>query len=98
MLRAIRGAGLPAPAVEAEHEGVLLLEFIPNDGLFSPAAWRDIGENLRKLHARLGESFGWPVDYRLGSVEVDNRPSGDWPAFWGEQRLVSAAALLDRPW
>jgi len=98
MLRALASAGVPVPAVEAEHEGVLLLDFIPNDRLFSPAAWRDIGAKLRALHARTGESYGWPVDYRLGSVELDNRESGDWRSFWARQRLVATARLLDRPW
>jgi fructosamine-3-kinase len=31
-------------------------------------------------------------------VEMDNRQGTDWPSFWGEQRLVATAALLDRPW
>lgn len=98
MLRAIRAAGVPAPTVEAEHDGVLLLDFVPSDGIFSPAAWRDIGEKVRQLHARHGEAYGWPVDYHLGTVELDNRQNSNWAAFWGEQRLVSAASLLDRPW
>jgi fructosamine-3-kinase len=98
MLRALTGAGIPAPAVEAEHEGVLLLEHVENDGVFSAAAWRSIGEAVRRLHERRGEGYGWAVDYRLGTVELDNRASADWPAFWGEQRLVSAARVLDRPW
>lgn len=98
MLRALAGAGIPAPAVEAEHDGVLLLEHVENDGVFSPAAWRSIGEAVRRLHDRREERYGWVVDYRLGTVELDNRPSGDWPSFWGEQRLVSAARALDRPW
>ncbi|MDB5694074.1 MAG: aminoglycoside phosphotransferase, partial [Alphaproteobacteria bacterium] len=34
MLRALAGAGVPAPAVESEHEGVLLLEYVPNDRVF----------------------------------------------------------------
>lgn len=98
MLRAIRAAGVPAPTVEAEHDGVLLLDFVPNDGVFSITAWRDIGDKVRRLHRRHGDSYGWPVDYNLGTVGLDNRRHGDWPAFWGEQRLVSAASLLDRPW
>jgi fructosamine-3-kinase len=98
MLRALAGAGVPAPAVEAEHEGVLLLAYVENDGLFSPHAWRDIGAEVRKLHDRTGEAYGWPVDYALGTVALDNRESRDWPYFWGEQRLVAAASLLDRPW
>ncbi|MDP8993651.1 MAG: fructosamine kinase family protein [Pseudomonadota bacterium] len=98
MLRALAAGGVPVPAVEGEHEGVLLLEHVENDGVMSPNAWADIGSTLRRLHARRGERYGWPADYRIGSVELDNRESGDWPAFWGEQRLVATAAVLDLPW
>lgn len=98
MLRALARAGLPVPAVEGEYEGVLLLSFIENDGLFSANAWADIGRNLARLHAHRGQSYGWPADYALGTVQLDNRQRGDWPGFWSEQRLVSAATLLDRPW
>ena len=98
MLRALAAAGVPAPSVEGEHEGVLLLAHVENDGLFSPHAWRDIGAELRKLHARTAEAYGWAVDYALGTVGLDNGESSDWPHFWGEQRLIAAASLLDRPW
>jgi fructosamine-3-kinase len=98
MLRALAGAGVPVPAVEGEHDGVLLLDHVPNDRVFSAAAWTSIGETLRRLHDRHGERYGWPVDYRIGTVELDNRQTSDWPAFWGEQRLVATASLLDRPW
>lgn len=98
MLRALAGAGVPAPAVEGEHDGVLLLEHVDNDGLFSPRAWGDIGAALRRLHAVSNDLYGWPVDYRLGTVELDNRRGGDWPAFWAERRLITTASLLDRPW
>lgn len=98
MLRAIAGSGVPAPRVEGEHDNVLLLEHISNDGVFSAAAWADLGLALAKLHHRQGESYGWPSNYQLGSVALDNRQQEDWPRFWGEQRLASAAGLLDRPW
>lgn len=98
MLRSFAGAGLPAPMVEGEHENVLLLGHVENDGLFSARAWADIGASIRKLHERTGDAFGWPVDYAIGTVRFDNREAGDWPRFWGEQRLVATAALLDRPW
>jgi fructosamine-3-kinase len=98
MLRAIAAAGVPAPLVEGEHDGVLLLEHIPNDRVFSPAAWADIGTSLRRLHDREGERFGWPADYQIGTVALDNRERRDWPGFWAEQRLVATAAVLDRPW
>jgi fructosamine-3-kinase len=98
MLRALAAAGVPAPTVEAEHEGVLLLEHVENDGLFSARAWADIGARIRRLHDRTGETYGWPVDYAIGTVSFDNRETGDWPLFWAEQRLVATASLLDRPW
>lgn len=97
MLRVLAGAGIPAPSVEGEHEGVLLIEQIPNDGIFSPAAWSDIGRVVRGLHERIGDNYGWPVDYRLGTVELDNRQTNNWPFFWS-QRLTSIASVLDRPW
>jgi fructosamine-3-kinase len=98
MLRTLAGAGVPAPMVEGEHEGVLLLEHIDNDGVFSVRAWADAGAAVRALHGRTGDSFGWPVDYAIGTVTFDNRETGDWPLFWGEQRLIATASLLDRPW
>jgi len=98
MLRALAAAAIPTPAVEGEHDGVLLIRHIEHDGMFSPNAWADIGTRLAGLHATAGEAYGWPVDYALGTVTLDNRESRDWPRFWGEQRLSAAASLLDRPW
>jgi fructosamine-3-kinase len=97
MLRALAGAGVPVPMVEGEHENVLLLEHVPNDGVFSAKAWVDIGAALGALHAKAGRQYGWPVDYRLGTVMLDNRQTSDWPSFWGEQRLAATAYILDRP-
>jgi fructosamine-3-kinase len=98
MLRALAAAGMKVPAVEAEHADVLLLAYVENDGLFSPHAWAEIGAALRVLHGHEGAAYGWPVDYALGTITLDNRERSDWPGFWGEQRLVAAASLLDRPW
>jgi fructosamine-3-kinase len=98
MLRALLDAGVPAPLVEAEHDGVLLLEHVANDRLFSPKAWASLGTALRRLHDRRSGQYGWPSDYRIGTVEIDNRQGAGWPVFWGEQRLLPTAALLDRPW
>jgi fructosamine-3-kinase len=98
MLRAIAAAGVPAPMVEAEHDGVLLIAYVDHDGLFSARAWADVGEGLARLHACRGDNYGWPLDYSLGTVQLDNRQRGDWPGFWAEQRLLSTASLLDRPW
>lgn len=98
MLHAITAAGVPAPLVEAEYGDVLLIQYLAEDGAFSPRAWASVGEAVRRLHDHRGGVYGWPVDYALGSVSMDNREGHDWPAFWGRQRLALAAALLDRPW
>lgn len=98
MLRMIAAADVPAPLVEGELDGVLLLGFVDNDRLFTASAWSGLGEALRRLHSRHDARFGWPVDYRIGTVELDNRQRTDWPGFWAEQRLVSTASVLDRPW
>jgi fructosamine-3-kinase len=98
MLRALAAAGLPAPSVEGEHESVLLLEFVENDGVFSARAWSAIGTAMKRLHSVTAERYGWPVDYQLGTVTLENRERADWPTFWAEQRLISTAAILDRPW
>ena len=98
MLRKLGGVGMPVPDVEAEYPDILLLEHVENDGLFSPRAWADIGARLAQLHARRSDRYGWPSDYSLDTVQLDNRQGTDWVAFWGEQRLVTAAAMLDRPW
>ncbi|MGZ8997264.1 MAG: fructosamine kinase family protein [Allosphingosinicella sp.] len=98
MLRTMAAAGVPIPAVEAEYDDVLLIEYVENDGLFSARTWADIGDQIACLHARTGESFGWPVDFSIGTVQLDNREASVWPRFWGEQRLVSAVSVIDRPW
>ncbi|HEX2764590.1 MAG TPA: fructosamine kinase family protein [Allosphingosinicella sp.] len=98
MLRALAAAEVPAPAVQAELDQVLLLEFIENDGVFSAKAWADVGVGVRRLHARTGDAYGWPVDYPIGTVTLHNKETRDWPLFWGEQRLVGTASVLDRPW
>jgi fructosamine-3-kinase len=98
MLRALAGAGVPVPRVEGEHDGILLLEHVPHDGVFNPNAWASIGAAVRCLHETRSDRYGWPVDYRLGTVELHNRRGTGWHSFWGGQRLLPTASLLDRPW
>jgi fructosamine-3-kinase len=98
MLRSLAEAGVPVPAVEGELGDILLIDHVEHDEAFSPRAWGDIGRAVRAMHDHRGEEYGWPVDYALGTVHIDNRQRGDWPGFWGEQRLLPTASLLDRPW
>ncbi len=48
MLRALAGAGLPVPAVEGEHDGVLLLDHVANDGAVQPEG---LGRYRRRARA-----------------------------------------------
>jgi fructosamine-3-kinase len=98
MLRTLTSAGVNAPGVEGEYDGVLLLDHIENDAVFSPRAWASIGEAIHRLHDQIGDTYGWPTDYVLGSVGLDNRETQDWPRFWAERRLLPTAGVLDRPW
>lgn len=98
MLRALSAAGAPAPEVESEQDGVLLLEFVDNDGAFTDSTWADTGARLSALHRSTGTTYGWSADYAFGKVRLVNRENSDWPAFWAEQRLVSTAAMLSSDW
>jgi len=98
MLRALADAGMPVPSIEGEYDGVLLLSYVENDGLFSPRAWASLGRTLQILHRARGDAYGWPVDFAVGPVQISNRETQDWAQFWAEERLIAPAALLDRPW
>ncbi len=98
MLRTLAEAGVPVPSVEGEFGEILLISHVAHDEAFTPRAWSDIGRQVRAMHSRVGDHYGWPSDYAFGSVRLDNRQRRDWPGFWAEQRLVAAAATLDLPW
>ncbi|MBB2964031.1 fructosamine kinase family protein [Methylobacterium sp. R2-1] len=96
MLAAIAGAGAPAPAVLAADAGLLVLECLPDTGA-GPGAEADLGRVVARLHAAEGERYGWHADYAFGPVAIENAWSDDWPAFWGENRLLCHAGHLPAP-
>jgi hypothetical protein len=82
MLRSILGAGVPAPMVEGEHQGVLLLEYVANDGIVSPKAWSTwvprSGSSTRKgANATAGQSTigSVPLKWTIAKVAT-GRVSG----------------------
>ena len=87
MLAAITASGAPAPAVLAHDDAALVIAPLPDDGSLEDA-WGDLGAALARLHASTGESYGWDRDYAFGSVQIPNGRCDDWPAFWGERRLL----------
>ena len=98
MLRAIRAAGVAAPELVEAAGDMLLMRHVEHDGEWSAAAWADIGSQLRRLHGSRGERYGWSEDHAFGAVPIRNGWSDDWPAFWGEQRLIATASGLGGEW
>lgn len=86
MLTCLRDAGMPAPAVLAVSESVLVLEALEAQGGISDA-WSDLGAVLSRLHANEGAHYGWASDYAFGPVTIENAVCNDWPAFWADRRL-----------
>ena len=70
----------------ADEEGFLLLEWLPLVRGSAGDAAR-LGEALARQHLAPAERFGWPRANFIGATPQFNTPSGDWPAFFREQRL-----------
>ncbi|BAU93570.1 phosphotransferase [Methylorubrum populi] len=96
MLAAIAATGAPAPAVLAVDATLLVLEALPDTGA-GPGAEADLGQVVARLHAAAGERYGWHADYAFGPVAIANAWAEDWPAFWGERRLLCHAGHLPVP-
>ena len=91
MLRAIAATGAPAPHVHHCEGDLLVMDWIEADGR---AGWSSLAEALSSLHALQDESYGWPEDYALGSITVENARSDNWPQFWAERRILCHAPHL----
>lgn len=93
MLRHMAGAAVvPIPAVLGEGEGLLLLEWCPDDSRYD-LAWEDIARCVAELHDVRGDRYGFRFDYALGAVEQPNGYATDWTSFWRDRRLLP----LSRP-
>ncbi len=93
MLAALRHAGAPVPAVLAVDDNVLVLEAIEARGRLD-AAWPDLGTALALLHRTIGPRYGWAENYAFGPVAIENTWSDDWPAFYGQHRLLTHVPFL----
>lgn len=60
----------------------------------TPAADERLGRGLARLHAAGAPAFGGPGDtLHIGPITLPNGPAPDWPAFYGERRLLPLARL-----
>ncbi|MFC6787081.1 fructosamine kinase family protein [Halobaculum halobium] len=87
--------GLRVPAVFHAGDGVLVLEYVRNDGAatITPAVERDLAGRLAALHATApdADAFGFPFDTLTGPYTQPNPWTESWPTFFGERRLEHAA-------
>jgi len=88
MLQTMAGAGAFVPRVIALARGMMVIEYLPEappgrDG------WAALGTNLAQLHEATGPRYGWDEDYAFGAATMPNARADDWPAFWGERRLLA---------
>lgn len=86
MLSAIAQSGAPCPAVLANGDDWLAMEYVapssPHD------RWSLLAETLTALHGSHGERYGWEEDYAFSHVAMQNDPHVDWPQFWAENRVL----------
>ena len=89
----IRGVPeLGVPEVLAVDEGWIALEWIER-GRGDGGSWEALGHGLAELHLRGASAFGAAQPGYIGTLPQDNTPAEDWPAFYGERRLIACARI-----
>lgn len=71
----------------AGGQAYLVMEYVPLGGRAGATSSAAAGERLAAMHRVTAAEFGWGRDNTIGSTPQPNRPSGDWIAFWRDQRL-----------
>ena len=90
-LRWLADAGaLRVPAVVEVADTHLALEWVDPG---PPAADHDerLGRGLARLHRSGADGWGAPGTTFVGTIELPNRPAGDWATFYARDRLLPAA-------
>ncbi len=80
--------GAPVPAVVAELDAMLVLDWV-DPGAPSPAAAEEFGRGLAAMHRLGADAFGarWPG--YIGRLPLDNTlAAGPWPAWFAQHRLA----------
>lgn len=81
---------LPTPTVLAAlgpPHPMLVLEHI-DSGPRAPDFDERLGRGLARLHRHHPAGFGLDHDNYVGAIAQRNRPEGDWPTFYREQRIL----------
>lgn len=88
LLREPAALRVPAPICHgtANGQAYLVLEYVPM-GRAGADGWQRMGSGLAEIHAFRATRHGWDRDNTIGTTEQPNTWSGDWVAFFREQRL-----------
>lgn len=71
----------------------LVLEYVPMSSSASTGSWRQLGNDLARLHKIRGPAFGWHIDNFIGSSPQKNTLSQNWVEFWMENRIGSQLSM-----
>lgn len=93
MLRYLAAKGAPAPAVLCAGNGLLVLEWLDQNGADRNAADEDAGQALARLHNVDADKYGFERDVAIGPLAQPNGWMENWPAFFGERRIAYMAKL-----
>ena len=84
---------LPVPEVIHESDALLVLENLPGESRFSPAAERHAAELLAALHNVRADAYGFPWDTLNGPLPQPNPQTASWIDFFREHRLLYLTRL-----
>jgi fructosamine-3-kinase len=82
----------PVPRVRHAEDDLLAMDHVDGRaGVSGAGAEADLAAIVAALHARRGARFGFERDTVIGGLPQPNPESGDWTAFFRDQRLLLMA-------
>jgi len=82
-------ARLPVPGVIHASPGIVVMDYIENDGgAIGPDAQRHGAELLAELHALTAPTFGFATDTLIGGLHQPNGEVDCWRDFFRDRRLI----------
>lgn len=98
MLSALAETGaVPVPGVLLAEPGLLVIEFVGNDGQKSGNGEAELADLIADLHAADADTdaFGYAFDTRIGGLIQVNTPEPTWPRFYARHRLLDMGRRAD---
>lgn len=84
---------LPVPEIVFADDDLLMLEYIEGSSRFNLSAEHHAAELLAELHKVKAQQYGFEEDTLIGSLPQPNSQTGDWSAFFWDNRLSYMAEL-----